>query len=83
MSQLALELIGWNDPQGAVDSEVRVDWTVRTIGREAWDACFEGEVEGYDCLLAIEDAGIDGLEWRYLTVHEGGRIISAVPAFLP
>jgi predicted N-acyltransferase len=82
MSQPALELSHWNDQRGQVDSEVRVDWTVRAIGRDAWDACFEGQVEGYDCLLAIEEAGIDGFEWRYLTAHEDGRLVAAMPAFL-
>lgn len=56
--------------------------TIRAIGREAWNACFHGHVEDYDCLLAIEDAGIGDFEWRYLTVTENGKISAAIPAFL-
>ncbi|PDT01690.1 GNAT family N-acetyltransferase [Rhizobium chutanense] len=56
--------------------------TIRAIGREAWNACFRGHVEDYDCLLAIEGAGIGDFEWRYLVVVEDGRISAAMPAFL-
>ncbi|RDJ04242.1 GNAT family N-acetyltransferase [Rhizobium grahamii] len=56
--------------------------TIRAIGREAWNACFPGNVEDYDCLLAIEGASIGNFEWRYLTVVEDGKISAAMPAFL-
>lgn len=56
--------------------------SIRDVGREAWNACFVDQVEDYDCLLAIEEAGITGFEWRYVTVVENGRICAAMPAFL-
>ncbi|KQV65365.1 hypothetical protein ASC90_15005 [Rhizobium sp. Root1220] len=56
--------------------------SIRDVGRDAWNACFVDQVEDYDCLLAIEDAGIGGFEWRYVTVVENGRTCAAMPAFL-
>ncbi|MBX5167416.1 MULTISPECIES: GNAT family N-acetyltransferase [unclassified Rhizobium] len=56
--------------------------TIRAIGREAWNACYRGQVEDYDCLLAIEDAGIGEFDWRYITIAENGRISAAMPVFL-
>lgn len=56
--------------------------SIRAIGRQAWDACFPDEVEGYDYLLAVEDAGIAGFAWRYVVLYETGRMIAAMPAFL-
>ncbi|TCL71788.1 GNAT family N-acetyltransferase [Rhizobium sp. BK251] len=62
--------------------ETHVADSIRSIGRDAWNACFPDQVEDYDCLLAIEEAGIAGFEWRYVTVTENGRICAAMPAFL-
>ncbi len=69
-------------PQPMGDPVTEVHVSIRAIGRDAWNACFPGEVEDYDCLLAIEEAGLEGFEWRYITVTEGGRISAAMPAFL-
>lgn len=67
---------------GRAEPVTQVYDTIRAIGRETWNACFRGHVEDYDCLLAIEDAGIGDFEWRYLTVVEDGKISAAMPAFL-
>ncbi|GAA3070945.1 hypothetical protein GCM10010520_18060 [Rhizobium viscosum] len=56
--------------------------SIRMLDRDAWDACFPGEVETYDYLLAVEEAGIDGFEWRYAVVCEDDEIVAAMPAFL-
>ncbi|WP_155947869.1 peptidogalycan biosysnthesis protein [Rhizobium sp. 2MFCol3.1] len=52
------------------------------FGREAWNACFPDEIETFDYLLAVEEAGIAGFDWRYVVVREGKDIIAAMPAFL-
>jgi len=83
MSQPALDLR--KDRQvacAAADDEVRIAGTIRAFGRAEWDACFDGQVEGYDCLLAIEESGMEGFEWRYVAAYEGGRLVAAMPAFL-
>ena len=69
-------------PQVAGKPVAEVHYSIRAIGRDAWNACFSSEVEDFDCLLAIEEAGLEGFEWRYVTVTEGGRVSAAVPAFL-
>jgi predicted N-acyltransferase len=73
-----------NDPDLAISeaAAAQVAVSIATIDRDAWNACFPGEVEDYDCLLAIEEAGIAGFEWRYITVFEDGRLRAAMPAFL-
>lgn len=55
--------------------------SIEAIGREAWDACFAGQLEGYDYLLAAEHAGIAGFEWRYLVACEAETVVAAMPAF--
>ncbi|NTF50107.1 GNAT family N-acetyltransferase [Rhizobium rhizogenes] len=59
-----------------------VHFSIRAVGRDAWNACFRGQVEDYDCLLAIEEADIPGFEWRYITIVEDGRVSAAMPVFL-
>ena len=43
---------------------------------------FLGLAEDWDCLLSIEEAGIAGFEWRYVTVFDEGSILAAIPLFL-
>lgn len=69
-------------PMAVETLETRIETTISAVDREAWDRCFIGEVESYDCLLAIEEAGIAGFEWRYITILETGRLVAAVPLFL-
>ncbi len=66
----------------AVVAQTRIFESIRDIGRDAWDKCFASEVEDYGCLLAIEDAGIAGFAFRYVTVIENGQLLAAMPAFL-
>ncbi|AYG60906.1 GNAT family N-acetyltransferase [Rhizobium jaguaris] len=77
-----LQLSPSPSPAPARDPVAEVHFSIRAIGRDAWNACFQDEVEDYDCLLAIEEAGIEGFEWRYITVVEDGRVSAAMPAFL-
>ncbi|MGK9086253.1 GNAT family N-acetyltransferase [Brucella intermedia] len=63
-------------------AETRIVSSIAHIGREAWNGCFESEIENYDYLLAVEQAGIDGFSWRYLTIVQNERVIAAMPAFL-
>ncbi|AYG67744.1 MULTISPECIES: GNAT family N-acetyltransferase [unclassified Rhizobium] len=78
MSQPLLKML----PRPAGKPMAEVHFSIRAIGRDAWNACFQGQVEDYDCLLAIEEAGLEGFEWRYITIVEDGRVSAAMPAFL-
>ncbi|WFU08639.1 GNAT family N-acetyltransferase [Rhizobium sp. CB3090] len=78
MFQLSLDA----SPASVRDPVAEVHFSIRAIGREAWNACFHDQVEDFDCLLSIEEAGIAGFEWRYITVVEDGRVSAAMPAFL-
>jgi uncharacterized protein len=61
--------------------EARVVRSIAEIGREAWDACFPGGLEGYDYLAAVEAAGLSGFDWRYAVAEEAGRVVAAAPGF--
>ena len=63
-------------------AQTRVVESLSAIPREAWNACFPGELEDYDYLLALEESRIAGFAWRYVTIEEHGLIIAAMPAFL-
>ncbi len=62
--------------------EIRILRSLHEVTREAWNACFAGELEDYDYLLAVEEAGMAGFSWRYVIAQHGGELIAAVPAFL-
>lgn len=59
----------------------RVVRSIHEIGREAWDACFPGALEGFDYLAAVEAAGLKGFDWRYAVVEKDGRVLAAAPGF--
>lgn len=61
--------------------QARVVRSIGEIGREAWDTCFPGALEGYDYLAAVEAAGLAGFDWRYAVVEEGGAVVAAAPGF--
>jgi hypothetical protein len=61
--------------------EARVIRSIHEVTREAWDACFAGELEGYDYLAAVEAAGLPGFDWRYVLMEQDGRLLAAAPAF--
>jgi len=62
--------------------EARVESSIHHIGREAWEACAPGRLEGFDYLAAVEAAGLPGFAWRYVLVSEAGRPLAAAPGFL-
>ena len=62
--------------------DVRVIDSLAQVEAPAWDRLFPGELEGYDYLMAVEAAGIEGFRWRYLLLEEGGELLAAAPAFL-
>lgn len=62
--------------------EARVVRSIAEVGRQAWDACFPGALEGYDYLAAVEAAGLAGFDWRYAVVEAEGRVVAAAPGFL-
>lgn len=62
--------------------EVRVAESLAEVHVAEWTALFPGELEDYDYLSAIEQAGLAGFRWRYVLVREAGRLVAAAPAFL-
>lgn len=62
--------------------EFLIHETLASIDRDAWDACFKADIERYDYLLAVEQAGLAGFEWRYATVSYCGVVVAAAPVFL-
>ena len=62
--------------------DVRVIDSLARVDAGAWDRLFPGALEGYDYLMAVEDAGLDGFRWRYLLLEEAGALLAAAPAFL-
>jgi predicted N-acyltransferase len=63
-------------------TEIRVIDTLHEIDRRQWDACFPGEAEGYDYLLAVEESALVGFSFRYLTAWRDRTLMSATPLFL-
>lgn len=61
--------------------EARVITSIADIGRESWDRLFPDEVESFAYLLAVETAGLDAFDWRYLVVEDAGQLLAAVPMF--
>lgn len=68
--------------QGELIMAALVVPSIRMLDRQAWNACFPEEVETYDYLLAVEEAGIAGFDFRYVVLREGEEIVAAMPAFL-
>lgn len=62
--------------------EYRIAESIRAFGRGPWDALFPDDIERYDYLLATEQAGIEGFQWRYMAAEEDGRLLAAAPAFI-
>lgn len=56
--------------------------TLRDVGSLSWNKCFLGEVENYEYLSAIEEAGIKGFSWSYVTAWEHGVLVAAMPGFI-
>lgn len=47
-----------------------------------WNALFPGELETYAYLSAVEAAGLEGFQWRYVLVEHDGTLLAAAPAFI-
>lgn len=62
--------------------DVRVLRSIAEIGPAAWEHCFVNRLESYDYLLAVEQAGIEDFEWRYVIAEAAGDVVAAAPAFL-
>lgn len=62
--------------------EIRIMKTLREINPDSWNACFAGVVENYEYLLAVEEAGIKGFSYVYVTAWEQEELIAAMPAFI-
>ncbi|OYW27826.1 MAG: hypothetical protein B7Z44_10790 [Caulobacter sp. 12-67-6] len=62
--------------------ETRVLTSLDDLPRASWDALFDGALEGFDYLRAVEGAGLEGFAWRYVLVQRGGRLVGAAPAFI-
>ena len=55
--------------------------SIRDIDRSAWEACFPGEIEGYDYHLAIESAGLNGFDLGWYAAELDGLLVCAAPVF--
>jgi len=62
--------------------ETRIVESLTDVDRGQWMSLFPDEPEGYDYLVAVEQAGLRGFRWRYLMVFDADRIVAAAPAFL-
>ncbi len=60
----------------------RVVSSLSVIDPVSWNACFPGELENHDYLLAVEKASIPGFSWNYIVIEENGRVVAAMPIFL-
>ena len=56
--------------------------TIRAIERSAWNDCFPDVLEGWDYYAAVENAGIEDFQWRYLALYEGSTLLAVAPAFM-
>ncbi len=55
--------------------------SIQAIEREAWNDCFPDALEDWDYIMAVENAGIEGFEWRYLTLFDGPVLVAVATAF--
>lgn len=55
--------------------------SIQAIERDAWNECFPDALEDWDYIVAVEKAGIEGFNWRYLTLFEGPTLIAVATAF--
>lgn len=62
--------------------EVRTLASIAAVAPADWDALYPGELEAHAYLRAVEQAALAGFRQVYFTVHEGGRMVAAVPAFV-
>jgi len=63
-------------------SEVTIRSSIDTFAADEWNRLFPRELEDHAYLRAIERAELAGFRFLYFAVHEGGRLLAAVPAFV-
>ncbi|MFW0757971.1 GNAT family N-acetyltransferase [Pseudomonas sp. H11T01] len=56
--------------------------TIQAIERSAWNDCFPDALEGWDYYVAVENAGIEDFQWRYLALYEDSTLLAVAPAFM-
>ena len=61
--------------------DTRVVGSLADVNRAEWNGLFDGVLEDYDYLSAVEQAGLDGFRSRYVLVREGKELIAAAPVF--
>lgn len=62
--------------------EARVEASIRQVGRLAWNGCQPGRLEDFDYLAAVEAAGLEGFDFRYVVITDQGRTVAVAPGFL-
>jgi len=83
MQQQALEIdTAEHAGSGGPSPVASVLSSIRMLDRHAWNICFSKEIETYDYLLVVEEAGIAGFDFRYVVLREDDEIVAAMPAFL-
>ncbi|HEX7665099.1 MAG TPA: GNAT family N-acetyltransferase [Polyangiaceae bacterium] len=61
---------------------VAVDRSIDAFDRDEWNALFPGEIEDFSYYRAVEQSGLAGFEWLYLSVRESKGLRAVVPAFV-
>lgn len=62
--------------------QCRTHTTLTDIPRAQWDSLWPPDTEGYDFYAAQQDAGLDGFEFLYLTIHAGDTLVLVAPLFV-
>lgn len=60
----------------------RIHSSILDIPRAQWDSLWPALAEGYDFYLAQQEAGLEGFEFLYLTVHAADTLVLVAPLFL-
>lgn len=62
--------------------EIRILSSVKQTEESAWNICFPGILEDYAYLLAVEESGMLGFRWLYVTAWQNETLLAAMPGFL-
>lgn len=60
----------------------QIHLTILDIPRAQWDSIWPALTEGYDFYQAQQEAGLEGFEFVYLTVHAADTLVLVAPLFL-
>lgn len=55
--------------------------SLAALDQRQWEACFQGEIEGYDYHQGVEAAGLKGFALGWYVLDGDGAMICAVPVF--